>query len=59
MDGYVFFDIEASSADPASAEILQIAAMYEDREPFVAYLLADGVDSSAEVWDLLPFDHAE
>ena len=57
MKGYVYFDVEATSADPSSAEILQIAALAEDRAPFVAYLLAEKVDPSAEVWDLLPFDY--
>lgn len=59
MNGYVYFDIEATSADPESAKILQIAAISEGREPFLAYIQADGIDSSAEVWNLLPFDYEE
>jgi len=59
MKGYIYFDIEATSADPSSAEILQVAALAEGRAPFVAYVQAEGIDPSAEVWDLLSFNYVE
>ena len=56
MKPYVFFDLEATSANPDEAEILQIAAVAEGREPFFAFLEVEEIpDASDDIWQLVDF----
>ena len=56
MKQYVFFDLETTSANPEEAEILQVAATIEGKEPFSAFLIAKNVpDEDSEIWRLVDF----
>ena len=60
MPGYVFFDLEATSSDTESAEILEIAAYKEGAPPFRAFLKVDEVPgASDELWKLVGFSRNE
>jgi len=55
---YIFFDLEATSANPEEAEILQIAAAAKNREPFNAFLSVESLPTEDdEFWELVGFSH--
>jgi len=56
MKSYIFFDLEASSADPNQAEILQIAAYADGREPFNAFVQSKNPPpEDSDIWKLVDF----
>ncbi len=57
--GYVFFDLEATSSHPEEAQIIQIAAYIEGKDPFHAFVQAEGLGPDAEVWRLVPFSYEQ
>lgn len=56
-DFYTVFDLEATSPDPNTAEIVQIAALRPGQMPFMRYVLTpEPIPKDHDVWDITKID---